>query len=674
MTQHNRLQYEKSPYLLQHKDNPVNWHAWGEEAFKLSREKNKPIFLSIGYSTCHWCHVMAHESFENAEVAAILNEYFIPVKVDREERPDVDEIYMAAIHAMGQRGGWPLSMFLTTDLKPFYGGTYWPRDQFLIILEKLALVWKEQPEKIFGSGDQILESVKAQKNVELGHADLSEKIFQEFYRYSSATFDRYWGGFGHAPKFPHTMQLALLLRIYRRTQETHALKMVTHSLEQMARGGIYDHVGGGFARYSTDERWLIPHFEKMLYDNALLVKIYLEAYQVTKNESFAQIAEECLDYILRDMTHPEGGFYSAEDADSEGEEGKFYVWTFEELKSALTNEEFEALQKTFDIKINGNFEHHTNNLALRNDISWADRKHPLIQSSLEKLFKIREKRIRPHLDDKILTSWNGLMISAMALGYQILKKDKYLEAALKAYTFILNQSGLYQNEKLFARYRDGESRFSAYLDDYAYLIQGILDLYECNFDTTLLKQALELQKKQDELFWDHDKDGYFFSDGSDSSLLVRSKEGGDGAIPNGNAVSALNLQKLYAYTFDENLKKKTIDVFRYFSKIMVEYPHACPQMLIAYDYFTDNSKEIVIASSSPLRSSLLPLHPHFIPNKVIAWTDGKKDFPPLVKGKIPLNEKTTYYICETGSCLAPTNNENEMEKEINKSKSYHLDS
>ncbi len=654
----NQLIHEKSPYLRQHHDNPVHWQSWNDTALAAARSENKPIFLSIGYSTCHWCHVMAHESFEDKEIAAVLNEYFIPIKVDREERPDVDEIYMAAIHSMGQRGGWPLSMFLTPDLKPFYGGTYWPREQFLIILEKLALVWKEHPDKVFTSGEQILEHVKAQKNSELGESELSQKVFNEFYKYSEATFDRYWGGFGHAPKFPHSMQLSLLLRIHRRTKDPLALNMVTHSLQKMAHGGLYDHLGGGFARYSTDERWLIPHFEKMLYDNALLVKTYLEAYQVTHNEMFASVARETLDYVLRDLTDSQGGFYSAEDADSEGEEGKFYVWTQEELQRVLNAEEFDLLHKIYGTSVNGNFEHHTNHFALQDGFDWSAKKNPLLQSAQKKLFELRGKRIRPHRDEKILTSWNALMISAMAAGYQVLQDEKYLQAAQSATDFILNQSGLWKENKLHARFCDGEVKHAAYLDDYSFLIQALLDLYQSNFDEEILRQALKLQEQQDELFWDKDKGGYFFSDGKDSSLLVRSKESGDGALPNGNAVSALNLLKLFDLTGDLRFRERAHHLFKIFSKIMVEYPHACPQLLIAYDYASDESKQLVMSAAqfTDLRDFFFSLNQSFIPNKVVAFTEGQRDFPLLVKSKTPQNGQNTLYVCQQGVCLAPTNN------------------
>jgi uncharacterized protein YyaL (SSP411 family) len=688
---YNRLIHEKSPYLQQHKDNPVHWYAWGEEAFKAAKEEKKPIFLSIGYSTCHWCHVMEHESFERDEVAQVLNEKFISIKVDREERPDVDEIYMAAVHTMGMRGGWPLSVFLTPDLKPFYGGTYWPREYFIQILNRLAQIWKEQPEKIFDSSEQIFEMVKAQKSASLGITELTESIFSDFYRYSSMSFDPIWGGFGPAPKFPHSMQISMLLRIYRRTREPHALQMVTKTLEKMARGGIYDHLGGGFARYSTDERWLVPHFEKMLYDNALLAKTYLEAYQTTQIETFASVARETLDYVLRDMTHPEGGFYSAEDADSEGEEGKFYVWKESELKDLLTAEEFELFAKVYGITSSGNFEHKSNILSLQENFQWEDKENPLLKSAYQKLFEVRSKRIRPHRDDKILTSWNGLMISAMTMAYRVLPgvpspwtgegqgegdptPSKYLEAAKKAVNFI--QKKLYKDQKLLARYRDGEGRFAGYLDDYAYLIQGLLDLYECNFDPEILKWAITLQNKQQELFEDKNQGGFFFTDGSDASILVRSKECTDGAIPNGNAVSTLNLLRLYHLTFENHYQETALKIFRCFSKIISEYPHALSQMLIAYDFLTDSTKEIAVITPDKTdvtaKNFLKELQKDFFPNKVIALGLVGKEFPPLLKGKPLLEGKTTFYVCEDQLCQSPTSDGKLAMRKVSEYRSYSL--
>ncbi len=668
---YNHLIHEKSPYLLQHKDNPVHWYAWGEEAFAAAKAENKPIFLSVGYSTCHWCHVMEHDSFEKQEVADLLNEKFICIKVDREERPDVDEIYMAAVHAMGQRGGWPLSVFLTPDLKPFFGGTYWPQAQFMSILDKISKIWQEQPEKIANSGETILEHIKAQKSADFAKIELGKEVFHSFTQVSTSNFDSQWGGFGPAPKFPHTMQLSTLLRIYHRTRDPQTLQMITLTLEKMARGGMYDHLGGGFSRYSTDEKWLVPHFEKMLYDNALLAKIYLEAFQVTKEKMFAEVAREILDYVLREMTHTGGGFYSAEDADSEGEEGKFYVWEEQELRSLLTSEEFEFFSKVYGITSNGNFSaeggHHANILSLQKNYDWSEKENPLLKSASKKLFEIREKRIHPHKDDKILTAWNGLMISAMALGYQVLEDKRYLKSAHQAAAFI--RKNLYQNKKLLARHRDGEDRFAAYLDDYAYLIQGLIDLYECDFDSEILQWAVDLQNKQGELFWDKNKGAFFFTDGSDPGILVRSKEGMDGAIPNGNAVSALNLLRLFDLTLQPTYQKGAMTLFECFSKMMGEYPHAFGQMLIAYDYFSGSSKEIAILgkrNDSQAEEFLKQLRQNFWPNKVIAWDEEGKNFPALLKGKKSEGKKTTFYICQNQTCQKPTIDSTKALQEIQK--------
>jgi uncharacterized protein YyaL (SSP411 family) len=673
----NRLKFEKSPYLLQHKDNPVHWYAWGKEAFDAAKAENKPIFLSIGYSTCHWCHVMEHDSFERQNVADALNRSFISIKVDREERPDVDDIYMSAVHAMGQRGGWPLSLFLTPDLKPFFGGTYWPREQFLAVLGKLDQIWREQPEKIEESGNSILDYLKAQKNMATNAAGGSlrsdEDLFSEFFRSSFMNFDKRWGGFGMAPKFPHTMQLATLLRIHRRSGENQALEMVTLTLDKMARGGIYDHLGGGFARYSTDPQWLVPHFEKMLYDNALMARIYLETYQVTGQKMFASVAREVLDYVLRDMNHPGGGFYSAEDADSEGEEGKFYVWKEEELKGALTPEEFELFNKIYGVTQEGNFEHRTNILSLQWGYGWGDKENSLLLSAQKKLFDVREKRIHPHKDDKILTSWNGLMISAMALGYQVLGDERYLKAAHEAADFL--RKNLYRDQKLLARYRDGEGRFAAYLDDYAYLIQGLLDLYESDFDPEILKWALALQAKQKELFWDPVGGGYFFSDGSDPSLLVRGKEGNDGAIPNGNAVSTLNLLRLSDLSLEPSYREDALAIFNTFSKTLNEYPHIFSQMLIAYDYSTDRSKEIAVISptqDSEAALFLKDLRGQFVPNVALAWAEPGKNFPKLVGEKTLLNAKATFYVCEEQTCKKPTNDRQEALEQVKDFKTYKI--
>lgn len=651
----NRLGKEKSPYLLQHRNNPVHWYPWGKEAFQAAQSQSKPIFLSIGYSTCHWCHVMAHQSFENQEVADFLNEHFISIKLDREERPDVDDIYMSAVHAMGQRGGWPLSIFLTPDLKPFYGGTYWPREQFLYLLQQLNDLWTADRTKVLETGDGLVKHLKEQKSSNLGQGQLNQEIFKRYFSEICGTYDNIWGGFSPAPKFPHSMHLSVLLRIYRRSGKDEALQMVIHTLERMVQGGLYDHLGGGFARYSVDEQWKIPHFEKMLYDNALLAGVYLEAYQVTGIETFAKVAQETLGYVLREMTHPEGGFYSAEDADSEGEEGKFYVWTLEELKRALTEEEFEAFSTIYQISPQGNFENGTIHLNLKRDVGWEAKTSPLIQSAQKKLFQIRDKRVHPHKDDKILTSWNGLMINAMAKAYQVTGEKKFLEAAHRAMIFL--RKNLWCEGKLLARFRDGEAKFHARLEDFAFLIQGLIQLYQCDFNRDVYAWALELQESQDKNFLDPQNGAYFFTDGQDPDLLLRTKEGMDGALPNANAVSALNLLHFRDLEGEEEFGTKAQGIFETFSSLLSEYPYALSQMCLAYDYDCDENFQLAILSlkDSPQdRAGLQKIQRGFYPSLVLAKGPPGQDMPGLLKQRELSGDRTTLYLCRGHTCQAPS--------------------
>jgi uncharacterized protein YyaL (SSP411 family) len=486
-------------------------------------------------------------------------------------------------------------------------------------------------------------------------------------------FDPQWGGFGEAPKFPHAMQISMLLRIHRRSGEARALFMAEHTLEKMARGGIYDHLGYGFARYSTDARWLVPHFEKMLYDNALLVVSYLEAYQATKKAMFRRVAQECLDYILRVMTHPEGGFYSAEDADSEGEEGKFYVWDFEELRGALTPQEFDLFSQVYQVNPEGNFE--GKNIPWLNDsYGWEIKDDPVLRSAREKLFAIREGRVHPHQDDKILTAWNGLMIRAMALGYQVLGEEKYLQAARRAAGFI--RKHLDVKDGLLARYREGDARFSARLEDYAFLIQGLIELYQSDFDPETLRWAMDLQRRQDELFWDQKSGPYFFTDGRDASVLVRSKEGMDGALPNANAVSALNLLKLGDLTLDLAHRERAEKVFQAFSRMVMEYPHAFSQMMIALDYYTDAAKEVAILegkNGEATQKFLGGFRGEFFPNAVAAKGSEGEEFPALLKDRRPLEGKTAFYVCEERTCQAPVSDPEQALKTVRGIKSYVLE-
>ncbi len=597
----NRLASEKSPYLLQHKDNPVYWYPWGDEAFEAAKKQNKLIFLSIGYSTCYWCHMMEKDSFELQEVADQLNKDFISIKVDREEHPDVDQIYMDAVIGMTGRGGWPMSVFLTPDLKPVFGGTFFWKAQFLELLSRIGQTWKENPDKILAAGSEVMNYLSQRNRTEAAGKINDEPLRSAFHRYKES-FDSRHGGFGGAPKFPPSTAISLLLRIHRRSGSEEALRMAIRTLDAMARGGIYDRIGGGFHRYATQDDWNEPHYEKMLYDNALLSWTYLEAFQVTQNKIYAEVVHETLNYVLREMTHPEGGFYSAQDAGEVGKEGEYY---------------------------------HLN----------------------------KEERVRhepPHKDDKILTSWNGLMIAAMAKGYQALGEERFLKAAQRGVNFI--RSHLYKEKTLMRRYRDGDSRYDGTLDDYAFLIHGLLALYESDFDTGWITWARELQAKQDDLFWDPGEGGYFFSEADDKTLLIRKKETNDGAIPSGNAIAAINLLKLYDLTVDPGYQKKADRLLSLLAGEMQRYPTGFPQTLIAIDYRLDRSKEVVIAGKrgDPATDQFLKyLAGSFNPNKVVAFVDPSKSGArpplPLLEGKILQNGKTTFYICENQTCRLPTN-------------------
>ena len=583
----NRLSREKSPYLLQHRDNPVYWYAWGDEAFLAAKTEQKPIFLSIGYSTCHWCHVMAHESFEDQAVADVLNKNFISIKVDREERPDVDKIYMDAVTAMTGQGGWPMSVFLTSDLKPFFGGTYYTKEQFIYLLEQVHQGWTREHQKIIETGEALTKHLKEETDRFSGKKELDEVLLTLGYNHRKATFDEIHGGFGGAPKFPPSPALMFLLRYGQRTGEKKALEMVAVTLDHMARGGIYDHLGGGFSRYATDHKWLIPHFEKMLYDNAQLAWVYLEAYQWLKKPMYVSVARETLNYVLRRLMHSEGGFYSAEDADSEGEEGKFYVWTQAELSHLLTPDECNFFKDVYGVTPTGNFEHKTNVLNLQPKYDWKIKEDPLLISAHQKLFQAREKRVHPHRDEKIIVAWNGLMISAMAKAYQVLKEETFLSAAIRAASLV--ESKLFRNQ-LLRRYCSGEAGIDGCLDDYAYFIQSLLMLYECNFDKKWLIQAEQIQKIQDEQFWD-EKGGYFYSAATVPYLIRRTKEFYDHAEPNPNGVSALNLLKLSQYTTKLEYKVRSKQTLLCHAEALSHYPGGYAQMQIALDSYLSHPQQ-----------------------------------------------------------------------------------
>ena len=564
----NELAGEKSPYLLQHADNPVHWQPWGNEAFLRAETEDKPIFLSIGYATCHWCHVMAHESFEDQEVADILNEHFVAIKVDREERPDVDKIYMSVCQALTGRGGWPLSVFMTPESKPFFAGSYFPKNSrmgmpgFMDILNQLAHMWQNDRDRIITSGDKITEAIQpAKTNTQSALPDRS--ILETGCRQLGGIFDPRHGGFGKAPKFPTPHNLTFLLRWHLRDTNGPAIQMVEKTLTAMRYGGIFDQVGFGFHRYSVDDQWLAPHFEKMLYDQALLAMAYLEAFQATENSFHARVAREIFTYVLRDMTDSAGGFYSAEDADSEGEEGLFYLWTPKEVIAILGEGEGNLFCDFYDITEKGNFEGHKSIARITRPIEAFAKARGLepdvlvarLEESRQKLFLHRKNRIHPLKDDKILTSWNGLMIAALAKGAQVLGESAYARAADKAAKFILKTlKG--PDGRLLRRYRTGEAALAAYLNDYAFFVWGLLELYEATFKPAWLEAAIHYTNDMLDLFEDTENGGLFFTGKGNEALITRSREVYDGALPSGNSVAALNLFRLHRMTGNGTFRAK----------------------------------------------------------------------------------------------------------------------
>ena len=692
--QPNRLINEKSPYLLQHAYNPVQWLPWSDEAFTIAQEQNKPIFLSIGYSTCHWCHVMAHESFEDVEVAEILNRDYISIKVDREERPDVDHLYMAVCQAMTGQGGWPLTVLLTPDKLPFFAGTYYPkvrrqgRAGLMDILTQIADKWREDEAKVRGIGQQIIESTTNRlfENREGNGEEVSAAILHKAFEIYVRTFDSEFGGFASPPKFPTSHNLSFLLRYHKRTGDRQALHMVEHSLDMMQRGGMYDHIGFGFSRYSVDQKWLVPHFEKMLYDNALLSMTYVEAYQVTRNPLYAEIASNVLTYVLRDMTDPQGGFYCAEDADSEGEEGKFYVWTPDEVIAVLGVEEGELFNELYDISAEGNFEElNIPNLLAGRIEGIAKRKQwhvddvrRRIEASRQALFTYREQRIHPSKDDKILTSWNGLMIVAMAKAARALGRDDYRYAAERAANFILTHMRR-EDGRLLARYRDGEAAILGYVDDYAFLVWGLIELYQTTFEVKYLQVAVKLNEDMLRLFWDHTRSGLFFYGHDGEQLPTRPKEIYDGALPSGNSAAALNLLRLAKLTYNAELSQRADEQLRAFSGAVLSYPTGHSLFLAAVDFAYGDATEIVIAGDPDdestqdmirlvhqtyLPNALMVLHPTLQSHKAHQVNDdiaGIRELIPLVHDKLALGGRATAYVCQNFACQSPTNDLEELQ-------------
>jgi len=671
----NRLINEKSPYLLQHAHNPVDWYSWSDEAFEKAKTENKPIFLSIGYSTCHWCHVMERESFEDEEVAKILNENFVSIKVDREERPDIDQIYMNVCQAMTGSGGWPMTIVMTPDKKPFFAGTYFPKDDkwgragLMSILPRLAELWKNDRERIYDVASGVVNAINSHKRSAVGSLD--KDTLEKTYRQLSNDFDEKYGGFGQAPKFPTAHKIIFLLRYWKQIGKAYALEMAEKTLDSMARGGIYDHIGFGFHRYSTDRLWLVPHFEKMLYDNAILAYAYVEAFQATSKEKYAEIARQILDYVDHNMTSPEGGFYSAEDADSEEVEGKFYIWDLKEVKQILGEQDGEFFCRVYNISEKGNFEGKNipnlinaslQDIAREEDMDLQELKNRLYPLR-DKLFNYREKRIRPYKDDKILTSWNGLMIAALAKGFKVFREEKLAQRAEKAAKFILDKL-IREDGRLLACYRHGHAAYPGYIDDYAFFIWSLIELYEATFNTLYLQKALALNDDMIRLFWD-EKDGGFYFYGSDSEELIsRPKEIHDGAIPSGNSVAALNLLKLARLTGREELNEKAYQIFSAFAGEVSAYPMAYTNLMCALLFAFGISREIVITgdlASESTKSMLALVRSVYMPETVVLFKpEGHEDeflkqlVPKIQEMKSLEKGKATAYVCEHYTCKAPT--------------------
>jgi uncharacterized protein len=675
MTEHqhtNKLIDETSPYLLQHAHNPVDWYPWGPEALERARTEDKPILLSIGYSACHWCHVMEHESFENEEIAQLMNSNYVCIKVDREERPDLDSIYMNAVQMMTGHGGWPMTMFLTPDLKPFYGGTYYPPTDsrgmpgFPKVLTAIADSYKNRREEISSTADAITAELKKSDRFIASNEMLTTEVLNQAYSALAGNFDQKNGGFGGAPKFPPSMTLMFLLRHHKRTNSPQALNMVETTLQKMAGGGMYDQLGGAFARYSVDAGWLVPHFEKMLYDNALLTRIYLYAYQQTKNPLYRRVAEETLEYVIRDMTDPSGGFYSSEDADSEGEEGKFYVWTRAEVLAVLGDQDGSAFCEFFDVTEEGNFEHGKSILNTPRSLEKfaaeegksVEELTRTINACKRKLFYAREQRVRPGRDDKTLAAWNGLMLTAFAEAANILGRDDYREVAVRNAEFITTQ--LTRDGRLLRTYKAGQAKLNGYLEDYAYVIEGLLAVYEATFELKFFTQARELADTMIAKFWDEQDGGFYFTSSDHEELITRTKDYFDNATPSGNSVAATALLKLGLLTQEQEYSHHSATILRALRPAMSRYPSAFGYMLSALDFYLSEPKEIAIVGkldSHEVRSFTEEVYSRYLPNKVVAACEPADEQAAsqikLLVGRSAIEGKATAYVCRNYTCLEP---------------------
>lgn len=682
----NRLIRATSPYLLQHAHNPVEWYEWGAEALEKAKREDKPIFLSIGYAACHWCHVMEHESFEQQEVAEALNGGFVSIKVDREERPDLDELYMTYTQVTTGHGGWPMSVWLTPEGVPFFAGTYFPKEQFLGLLGRIEQLWRDDRKQVLARTEKAREFFDEwSKGPKAAEGVVSQEDLTRIATTLARHFDRAKGGLrSDSNKFPPSMAMELLLRVYRRTQEKYLLDAVTVTLDHMSRGGIYDHLGGGICRYSTDPEWLVPHFEKMLYDQAMVSSIYLDAFQATKNRTYADVAKDIFDYVLEDLQSPEGGFYSSRDADSEGMEGAFYIWTVDEIRRVLGDGDADLFCRYYDVTESGNwFEDRGHAPAGPKNIlhiskprevfaklngldvaDWDQRIH----AWREKLRAVRSKRTHPALDDKVLTSWNGLMIASLAKGARVLDEPKYAAAASRAAGFILKHMRT-PDGRLLATYRKGEARLTAYLDDYAFLIEGLLNLYEATFEQRWLDEAARLSDLAIKFYYD-DKGGAFYFTASDAeALLARSKSPNDSAIPAGNSVQALNLLRLSVLLDRKYYREKAEAIFRAFGRNLLDSPGSSERLACALDFLHDRVKEIAIvgdADSPRTRALLRTVYDRYLPNKVVVHAPKRlEETPlPLLKNRGCKDDLPTAYVCERYGCQLPVTNPEDLAKQL----------
>ncbi|MBN1121313.1 MAG: thioredoxin domain-containing protein [Anaerolineae bacterium] len=667
----NHLVNETSPYLQQHIDNPVDWYSWGDEAFERAKAEDKPIFLSIGYSACHWCHVMAHESFEDEATAAIMNEHFVNIKVDREERPDVDNIYMAAVQALTGRGGWPMSVWLLPDGRPFFGGTYFPNKprygipSFKQVLLRVAEIYRGKRLEIENDAISLTEAISGRLLLDRAESGLPVSgCLSEAVQVLSSNYDRVWGGFGKAPKFPPSMSLELLLATHHQNGQKQALKMVTHTLDRMAWGGIYDQIGGGFHRYSVDERWLVPHFEKMLYDNAQLIGVYLHAYQVTNEERYRKVVEETIGYVKREMTAPLGGFYSSQDADSEGKEGKYFLWDQDEIRHVMGRSvDAECILDYWGMLKGANFDGHSilwvpeppDRVAKRHNIS-TGKLSAMVEKAKAILLTEREKRIKPGRDEKVLVAWNGLMIKSLAETARVLDRPDMLMMAANAANFILNT--MHNQGRLLRSYRSGKARHLAYLKDYAFFIEGLIELYQSTFKIRWLNEALMLTGQMVELFWDNEA-GFYDTASDHESLITRPQEVIDGAIPSGTSGAVAALARMALYTGRSDWLDKADRLIKRSRTAAEKYPNAFMYLLLQAGFILDNPQEVVLIGE-PDTPTFEAMHSvirrHYRPGQITAFQDStskEQTLLPILEGRRAVNGKATAYVCQRGECRMP---------------------